>query len=116
MSPASHQREKKWPKKSNLSSEQLSRYDRINAEINEEPIIESSSLTEKISNALTASCDLKDEPDFCSLKQSFDEPQKRYRTKRSLSTCQHPSEWATGPNTNNAGQKLWQTLGNPAGL
>ena len=65
------------------------------------PIIEPSSLTEKINNALTASCDLKDEPVFSSLKQSFDEPPKRYHTKRSLSTCacQLPSEWATGPNT-----------------
>ena len=53
-----------------------------------------------ISNALTGSCDFrKDEPVFSSLKQSFDAPSRRYHTKRSLSTCQLPSEWATGPNT-----------------
>ena len=55
-----------------------SQYDKpqINAEINDEPKFEHSSLTQTIGNALTRSCGFKNEPVFPSLKKSFGEQVK----------------------------------------
>ena len=56
----------------------------INAEINDEPNFEHSSLTQTISNTLTRSCDFKDEPVFSPPKQSFGEQLKAVSHQKSL--------------------------------